>query len=1619
MNRARDPKTQEIVNQVVGLVREKLAPNYHSLGEEFVRQYFSGTAAEDLRDDDTLNLYGAVMAHFNYALQRKPGEPKLHVYNPQFEQHGWQSTHTIVEIVTDDMPFLVDSVRMGLNRRGLTTHLIIHPVVRLRRDASGGLVEVLPDGAEAKDVITEAIMHCEVDRQTEEEALEGIRSEVHKALGDVRVAVEDWQNMRGKLRDVLNELESDPPPLDIEELEEGRAFLEWIDGDHFALLGYREYELTTEGAEDVLRSVADSGLGLLRNPGASQVSQSFSALPLDMRRRAREPGLLIISKANYRSTVHRPSFLDYIGIKRMDSAGNVVGERRFIGLYTSAAYNRNPRVIPLLRTKVRNIVLRAGYPPRSHAEKTLLNILDTYPRDELFQVSEDDLLATSMEILNLQERQRIRLFVHPDRFGRFVSCIVFVPRERFNTAVRLQIQGILEEAFRGDSTDFTVQLSESVLARLYFVIRVPGGKVPDTDRDELEARLRDITRTWKDDLAEASLEHFGEERGTRLFRRYGDAFRADYREYYSARVAVYDMEKMETLDPAGGVAMSLYRRLEAPPDELQFKLFRHGKPVSLSEALPMLENMGLTVSAEHPCTIMAWGDEPIYMHDFSMIHGEGPDLDLDRIRDLFQEAFARIWHGEVENDGFNRLVLRAHLSWREIVILRACCKYLRQIGVTFSQEYMERALAGNAPIARALVDLFHARFDVDAPGKREASASAIAVKIREALDAVVNLDEDRILRSFLSLVEASLRTNYYQRDAAGQHKPYVSFKFDPEKVPDLPEPRPMFEIFVYSPRVEGVHLRGGPVARGGLRWSDRREDFRTEVLGLVKAQMVKNAVIVPVGSKGGFIPKQLPAGGDRDAVLEEGVACYQTFIRGLLDITDNLVAGEIVAPERVVRHDDDDPYLVVAADKGTATFSDIANAIAIEYGHWLGDAFASGGSVGYDHKGMGITARGAWESVKRHFRELELDTQTTDFTVVGIGDMAGDVFGNGMLLSEHIKLVGAFNHLHVFLDPDPDPSVSFKERRRLFNLPRSSWTDYDASLISEGGGVFPRAAKSIPISAQMRKVLGVKPKTMTPNALINALLKAPVDLLWNGGIGTYAKASREQHADAGDRANDAVRVDASELRCRVVGEGGNLGFTQLSRVEFALAGGRVNTDAIDNSAGVDCSDHEVNIKILLNAVVEAGDMTEKHRRELLEEMTDEVGALVLRNNTLQTQVLSCAVAQAPSLLEVHERLISALEREGRLDRAIEFLPDKELIAERRAAAKGLTSPEFSVLLAYVKIQLFERLLESDLPDEAFYRTALEAYFPMALRERYRERMGGHHLAREIISTVVANDMVNRAGITFAFRLGEETGGDAADIARAYTIARDVYRMPDLWAAIEALDNEVAAREQTRMLLESRKLVERTSRWLLRNRPQPLDVSANVEHFMGGVNELEASLDELLVSSAAEKVNSENARLIEAGVPAPLASRVSKLTVLYSALDIVEVARAVGLSVTQVGAVYFKLAHALELHWLRDEIVALPRENRWQTLARAALRDDLYAQEAALTADVLRTESEASDAADRIEAWITKNHVAVARSRQVLADLKAGGSSDFAMMSVAMREIRALRQVEIARRESAA
>ncbi|MEU0336904.1 NAD-glutamate dehydrogenase [Streptomyces sp. NPDC006193] len=1593
----------------------------------FLQRYYLHTAPEDLTDRDPVDVFGAAVSHYRLAGNRPQGTANVRVHTPTVEENGWTCSHTVVEVVTDDMPFLVDSVTNELTRQGRGIHVVIHPQFVVRRDVTGKLIEVLPTaptGDLPHDAHVESWIHVEIDRETDRADLKQIAADLLRVLSDVREAVEDWEKMREAAMRIAGDLQDEPVPGDLPgpEVEEARELLRWLADDHFTFLGYREYQLRDD---DTLAAVPGTGLGILRSdPHHAEedqhpVSPSFERLPADARAKAREHKLLVLTKANSRATVHRPSYLDYIGVKKFDADGNVVGERRFLGLFSSAAYTESVRRVPVIRRKVDDVLRRAGFSPNSHDGRDLLQILETYPRDELFQTPVAELQSIATSVLYLQERRRLRLYLRQDEYGRYYSALVYLPRDRYTTGVRLRIIDILKEELGGISVDFTAWNTESILSRLHFVVRVPSGTelshLSDADKERIEARLVEAARSWADAFAEALTAEVGEERAAEVLRRYSHAFPEGYKADHSPRAAVSDLVHLEQLGEDRTFSLSLYEPVGAAPDERRFKIYQKGGSISLSKVLPVLSRLGVEVTDERPYELRCTDRTTAWIYDFGLrmpksLGGSGGDYLGDDARERFQDAFAATWTGKAENDGFNALVLSAGLTWRQAMVLRAYAKYLRQAGSTFSQDYMEDTLRNNVHTTRLLVSLFEARMSPDRQQAGMEITDALLEELDAALEQVASLDEDRILRSFLTVIKATLRTNFFQEAAGGRPHDYVSMKFDPQAIPDLPAPRPAYEIWVYSPRVEGVHLRFGKVARGGLRWSDRREDFRTEILGLVKAQMVKNTVIVPVGAKGGFVAKQLPDPSvDRDAWLAEGIASYKTFISALLDITDNMVAGEVVPPQDVVRHDGDDTYLVVAADKGTATFSDIANGVAETYNFWLGDAFASGGSAGYDHKGMGITARGAWESVKRHFRELGVDTQSEDFTVVGIGDMSGDVFGNGMLLSEHIRLVAAFDHRHIFIDPDPDAAVSYAERRRLFELPRSSWADYNTELLSAGGGIFPRSAKSIPLNGHIRQALGIEEKIskMTPADLMKAILKAPVDLLWNGGIGTYVKASSESNADVGDKANDAIRVDGADLRVKVVGEGGNLGLTQLGRIEFAMHGGKINTDAIDNSAGVDTSDHEVNIKILLNGLVADGDMTVKQRNKLLAEMTDEVGALVLRNNYAQNTALANALFQAKDMLHAQQRFIRHLVREGHLDRALEFLPTDRQIRERLAQGQGLTGPETAVVLAYTKITVAEELLHTSLPDDPYLRGLLHAYFPTALRERFADAIDNHPLRREITTTVLVNDTVNTGGTTYLHRLREETGASLEEIVRAQTAARAIFCSAPVWDAVEALDNKVDAAVQTRIRLHSRRLVERGTRWLLNNRPQPLQLAETVEFFAERVERVWQELPKLLRGADLEWYQHVYDELSAAGVPDELATRVAGFSSAFPALDIVSVADRTGKEALDVAEVYYDLADRLGITQLMDRIIELPRADRWQSMARASIREDLYAAHAALTADVLAAGNGTSTPEQRFKAWEQKNAAILSRARTTLEEIRSSDSFDLANLSVAMRTMRTL------------
>ncbi len=1566
--------------------------------DAFLRRYYRGVAEEELRERGAKLLAGAALQHLALGQTRPAGRPLVRVFNPVTERDGFTSPHTVVAIVCDDMPFLVDSIGVAASQAGLAVHLIVHPVIEVKRDGRGRLKQITEPGTAGAHA--ESWQFLEVDRETSPEKLGALAKRIEAVLDDVRCAVADWADMRRRAQDLAAGLDAEPLPLASTEILEARALLEWMADNHFTFLGTRYYRLERGRSTDRLVPDVKSGLGLLRanRPGHPAHPVTLTG---EVRAHARDKQLLVITKANTVATVHRATYLDYVGVKSFDAAGNVDGEHRFVGLWTSSAYSRSPREIPVLRHKVQQVIAHFGLAPQSHDGKAVLHVLETYPRDELFQASTEDLIPIVRGVVNLYDRQQVRLFVRRDAFHRFFSCLLFVPRDRYNTEVRHKIETIVREAYAATAIESSVQLSESALARVHLIVRTPdGGAIPEPGA--IEKRIAAAVLTWHDGLKSSLLARHDEAHALRLLTEYGRALPIAYQEDTPPAEAVTDLDALEALAAAPGrLHLRLHRLAGAPRSRLNLKLYQDREPRAISDVLPTLENLGLRLISERPYALTG-GSAPRWIQDFELESAGGTAIDLEADGGRLGDAITALWQSRAENDGFNRLVLGARLAWREVVVLRAYCRWLLQTGIPFSQPYMESVLNQNARTAERLARLFVAQFDPGlAPKNRETQCARLRRELDTDLAAVARLDEDRILRAFLAAIDATLRTNYFQPRADGAPKEYLSLKIDSARVPGVPEPRPMFEIWMYSPRVEGVHLRKGRVARGGLRWSDRYEDFRTEVLGLMKAQNVKNTVIVPVGAKGGFVCRRLPAA--RDAAQQEVVACYQNFIRSLLDLTDNIVDGKVVPPPSLVRRDKDDPYLVVAADKGTATFSDIANGISADYGFWLGDAFASGGSAGYDHKKIAITSRGAWECVKRHFRELGIDTQTQPFTVVGIGDMSGDVFGNGLLRSKCAKLLAAFNHQHIFIDPAPNAARSFKERQRLFDLPRSSWADYDKAVLSPGGGIWSRADKAIKLTKEARALLGIGADSAPPNDVIRAILKLKVDLLWNGGIGTYVKASSESHAAVGDRTNDALRVDGRELGCRVAGEGGNLGFSQLGRVEFALAGGRLNTDFIDNSGGVNCSDLEVNIKILLRVAEERRGLKRAARDKLLARMTGEVSGLVLRNNYLQSQALSTAQAHALERAAEQAHAISVLVRSGDLDRALEFLPDDAAIRERVLAGKSLTRPELAILLSYSKIWTYNQIIESDLPEDSYLSNELVRYFPQAIVERYGELLHLHPLRREIIATATTNSIVNRMGPTFALRVAEDTREPMGKITRAYAIARESTSMREIWREIEALDLKVPAAVQYEMHYATSRSLRHATYWMLANRSRTLDIERGVAELRPGLAELVDAAPRIVLGPLAKRIEADRSRYTEAGVPPVLAARVAALALLQSGLYIVDLAARRRLKLLEVARAFLHLGHVLELDGLRMQIEALPVAGHWPSIARATLRDNLYAMHRTLVEAVLK-ERRHADPVAAVDAWLAARKGPVEHLKHIFADMASAEVIDFPTLSVALQAL---------------
>ena len=1598
----------EAIENIVAYAKEQLSKENVALLTKFIQFFYAPMALEDIQERSIPDLYGAVISQWELMLQRKPSEMKIHVFNPKYERDGWQSTHTITQVVIANMPFLVDSIRTEINRLGLTIHLMIHiGGIKVCRNKKYQIDDVFAYHTELhKESMLEAPIHIEIDHQTDPKILANIQRNIRRVLRDVRVAVEDWSLMQERVYEGIAELNPEKMLQQPDEIKETKAFLNWLVNDHFIFLGFRDYEMVGEGKEQALRLIPNSGLGVLRDHAHSKMLRQYADLPKAARKMALSTEqILIMLKTSTMSTVHRPAYTDYIGVKRFEEKGQLIGERRFIGLYTSDVYRSDPRVIPIIRLKVESVLKRSKLPTKSHGCKDVQHILATLPRDDLFHASADELFDWVMGILHLQERRRIRLFVRKDAYGRFMSCLVYVPRDNFTTDLVKSMQDVLVKTFHGLDVALTTYFSESILARIHFLIRINHRRSLEYDVKELEKKLVKVGASWQDEFYKYAIEHFGEECGNDIFSRYRYAFSSGYREEFLPQQAVYDVEHIEKLSQSSQLGVSIYRPRGVAKDVIRFKLFHPDFTVPLSDALPMLENMGLRIISEQPYELTFRDGRKVWINDFLMAYAKEPKFEIETVKTFFQEAYEKIWSGAAENDSLNRLVLEAKLDWREISVLRAYTKYFRQIGFTFSEGYIADALVDNSKVARLIIELFKCYFDPQRATMTKKKAKAIEENIQKELDAVAILDEDRILRRYLALIHATLRTNYFQWDQEGNPKPYLSFKLDPSKVPDMPLPLPKYEIFVYSPRFEGVHLRAAKVARGGIRWSDRREDYRTEILGLMKAQQVKNSIIVPAGAKGGFLPKQLSLDLDvrREDVMQEGLFCYRNFIGGLLDLTDNLKDGQIIPPKSTICYDGSDPYLVVAADKGTATFSDVANDVAIEKGYWMGDAFASGGSTGYDHKKMAITARGAWVAAKRHFQDLGTNLDEVEITVIGIGDMSGDVFGNGMLLSRQMKLVAAFDHRHIFLDPDPVPLTSYNERLRLFNLLRSSWDDYDRTLLSKGGGVYSRMIKAIRLSSEVKTLLRVEKDVMVPNELIRAILKAPVDMIWNGGIGTYIKSSLEKNSDVGDRSNDNLRVNAKSVRSRVVCEGGNLGVTQLGRIEYELNGGKINTDFIDNSAGVDCSDHEVNVKILLNYVVAQGDMTEKQRNELLASMTDEVAKLVLRDNYFQNKALSLASYLAVRDFELNKRFLDSLDQERKINRSLEFLPDDKTLLERRATGLGLTRPELSILLAYSKIILKSQVKASGLVEDSYLSRYVEDVFPTPLRRRFSKQMKAHYLAKEIIATQLSNRLISTMGIPFLHQMQDELGVSIPSIMRAFITAMKIFQIEELLMNIDALDYKVDTKIQYQINVEAIRLIRRASRWLLRNRRDKLGIAGAIGHFSDHVAAIYSRLPKLLLGADKQAMDDQQKALIGQYVPSGLALRIAGMSPLFHALNIIEAATTYHEEVFRVAKIYFMLVDRLDLFWFREKINTYPVSDRWAVLARAGYKGDLDWLQRELTVRVL-LDTKARSIPGKINEWFAEHEPMIRRWKNILAAMRSAEKKDFAILFVAIREL---------------
>lgn len=1558
---------QERLNALV----QQLAPKLkvpEDVFLEFSQRLFNfvgETEFASIDDSMLLGMLPAIWAQFEQSAQAE-----LLLFNPDVESSHWHSRHSVLILHMPSLPFVIDSVRMFFAAQSINTRLLFHAELGVQRHASGRL-------AGFAEPASELIIFAELDQQTEA-TLQQLTEGLQEVLARVETVVTDHQPMRELCTELMSQCTDATEPE--------QAFMSWLLRDHLTFLAVFPYRKTDTGW------VIDGHLA----KGDCQLSRAEHDYYGELLAQKCEHGVFF-AKDMTRGQVHRPSWPDLIFVSGQGQHQQGLLIR---GLYTSAVYHSQVSQIPLLQDKIAAVMQASGLARHTHYYNELRQTLVSLPLDEVLLSTEQRLLQVGLAMVEVQERRLIRVFVRQDPASVFAGLMILVPRDLYDTKLRKQFLQMLAEYLPYQDYDFETKFSESVLARAFFTLRLAQTQVVKIDLSVLEYRLRLLAKRWQEGLQEALIDSQGERAGMALFQAYQNALPTAYTEAFPAVVAVQDILRLEQLNDANALSLSFYREPQASSEHpgLKLKLF-YRQALTLSDLIPVLENLGLRVVDEFPYPVRAQQRDSAWIYDLSLIHDGETELDLQAISQHFAEAFNAVWQGKADNDAFNRLLIPCHLNWRQIAMLRAYAKYMKQIRMGVSEQYIADVLFNYPDICLLLTRLFASRFD---PNQATGDAELLT-QIEQSYEQVAVLTDDRLLRKYQALILATVRTNYYCQSGS-RPVDVLSFKLRPALVGEVPKPHPMYEIFVYSPRVEGVHFRFGRVARGGLRWSDRFEDYRTEVLGLVKAQQVKNSVIVPVGAKGGFVAKCLPTNGDRQAWLNEGQACYRLFIASLLDLTDNLNEQGLQPPKSVLCHDEPDPYLVVAADKGTATFSDLANEVAHHYGFWLGDAFASGGSQGYDHKKMGITARGAWISVQHHFKTMGIDIQQQSIRVVGIGDMAGDVFGNGLLLSKQVQLVAAFNHQHIFIDPNPDPETSFAERQRLFDLPRSSWSDYQASLLSAGGAIFSRAAKAIHLSAEAAQALGLSGACqLTPNELITAILKAPVDLLWNGGIGTYIKARAETNAQVGDKANDGLRVSATQVRAKVLGEGGNLGVTQLGRIEFAQHGGLCFTDFIDNAGGVDCSDHEVNAKILLDECVRTGDLTQKQRNEILVSMTEDVAQLVLRSNYLQANALGLACLEAPNRLQEHRRQIQGLEKSGRLNRHLEAIPSEEQLNERKALHQGLVSPELAIMMALTKSELKERLIEDRVgEDKSLLEQAFNA-FPEHLVQHYAHRIGEHRLLNELVATQIANDMVNHMGISYPARISLSTGCQPLELAKAYLLCKKIFNLSSFWLDLERLDFKVDYSVQSAMALRLMRLIRHASRWLIRNHRADLNMNSLLDRYAEPMQALQTFLEGQYLGEDQGWFSDYQSWKV-AGVPSSLARTVAASDYFYSGLSIIDVATHCQQGIEPVAQVYYQLGHDLGLDRFQSMINRLPVASHWQVLARESLRDDLELQQRRLAQSVMSSWEPDQDLSQCLVTWSEKQPLLRQRWLAMIEEIGNTSDPEFSMYSVAMREL---------------